>query len=287
MHLSRFFKKPEYFFRPHQIGARLKSMFFAKKSGLVTLPLLEQKFSVNPRETVGKSLLHFGVYDLVLSEVLWRLSSPGQKVADVGANIGYFSLLLGHRVGRYGEVHCFEPHPELQKRWQGNLRKMEQCRLYSKALSSHSGEMELFIPNDFSGNEGIASLEKTEGASAIKVPVTTLDIALKNKGIDLIKLDVEGHELEVLRGGIEVLKEVKTILFEDFHHTQSKTIDFLKSQNFTVYRLAKGFFGIQLLSVEEGEHLPLWEPPNYIATREIQNVQQKIAARGWRCLRFL
>lgn len=285
--LIRAFKKPEYFYKPHRIAKRIGSLFGPKASDEIAISLLNQKMTVSRGETIGKALVDFGVYDLALTETLWRLISPGCKVADIGANIGYFSLVMAHRAGPYGAVHCFEPHPQLQKKWQAHLRKWSQCTLYPVALSSQEGEMDLYIPQNFDKNEGVASLEKQDNATAIKVAVHTLDRALAGKKVELMKIDVEGHELEVLKGSSKTLESVENIVFEDFQKSKSPVIAFLQNKGFKVFRLYKGFSRVHLLDVQGGDPLPLWEPPNYIATRDEEGLRSKLATSGWKCLKAL
>ncbi len=242
---------------------------------------------VNPKETIGRALVDFGLYDLALTETIWRLTKTGDRVVDVGANIGYFSQVMGYRVGSYGMVHCFEPHPALQKKWQQHLRKREQCVLHPVALSSQEGHMDLYIPVDFNKNEGTASLEKSENSKVVQVPVRMLDRVVLDKKIQLIKIDVEGHELEVFKGAEKVLAVTEYVVFEDFHHSKSPVIEFLGTQGFKIFRLYKGFRGLQILNVEDGEKLPLWEPPNYIACRDETEMRRLLSDSGWKCLQFL
>lgn len=287
MNLQRFFYKPEYFFRPRQLFVRLKKGLCSVKRGDQSFQILGGTFQVKESETIGKALLHFGVYDLALTEVLWRLLETGNRVADIGANIGYFSLIMGHRVGAYGRVYCFEPHPQLQKKWSQHLRRWTQCQLFPIGLSSSKGEMNLYIPQDFNKNEGVASLEKKDGAQVIKVPVQTLDELLAGTSVDLIKIDVEGHELEVFKGAAKTLETVSHILFEDFDGEKSEVVAFLRDHGFQVFRIHKGFRGVQLLDVEESGRLPLWEPPNYLATKKLEDVKKKMSIKGWKSLRYL
>ncbi len=283
----RILNKPEYFYRPAKLAKKIWSCVRPKPSKISTVEILGQKFSVDSGETIGRALVDFGLYDLALTETIWRLTKTGDRVIDVGANIGYFSLLLGYRVGSYGMVHCFEPHPGLQKKWQQHLRKREQCVLHPVALSSQDGQMDLFIPMDFAKNEGTASLEKIENSKIVQVPVRTLDGVVRDKKIQLIKIDVEGHELEVFRGAEKVLSVTEHIVFEDFLHSKSPVIKFLRSKEFKVFRLYKGFRGVQVLNVDEGEKLPLWEPPNYIACRDETEMRKILTEPGWKCLKFM
>lgn len=283
----RILKKPEYFYRPKQIVRRLMTFVGPKDRQEFIVKVLGQPLKVSINETIGKSLVHFGLYDLALTETIWRLTETGDSVADIGANLGYFSLVFAHRVGAYGRVHCFEPHPLLQKKWQNHLRKWSQCKLYPIALSSSPGEMDLSIPKDFSNNEGIASLERIAGAEVIRVQVNTLDQALNGQTVDIIKIDVEGHEMEVFKGASQTLRSVKYILFEDFKNENSPAVQYFRESGFKVFRIYKGFSKVLLMEVEEAQHLPLWEPPNYIACRDENVLKAKLSASGWKCLKFL
>jgi len=239
---------------------------------------------VNSSETIGQSISDMGVYDLVLSEAIWRLTKSGMSTADIGANIGYFSSLLSQRVGSAGSVASFEPHPQLFARLQENIRPHVNCSLYPLALSDKNRAGELFVPANFDGNEGTASLEKNNQTKVIPVEVRALDELLPGKKIDLIKIDVEGHELSVFQGAKKILATTSYVLLEDFEGTKSPAIAYLKELGFEVFRLKKDFFGPKLLSVQEGEKLPLWEPPNYLATRSTFEAHRILAPRGWRCL---
>ena len=283
----RILYKPEYFYRPAIFFRKIFSLLRPKSNKSVTVEILGQKFVVDPKETIGRALVDYGLYDLALTETIWRLTKTGDRVVDVGANIGYFSLVMGYRVGSYGMVHCFEPHPALQKKWQQHLRKREQCVLHPVALSSQEGQMDLHIPLDFNKNEGTASLEKTENSKVVQVPVRTLDRVVLDKKIQLIKIDVEGHELEVFKGAEKVLAVTEYVVFEDFHHSKSAVIEHLARKGFKIFRLYKGFRGLQILKVEDGEKLPLWEPPNYIACRDEAEMRRLLRDSGWKCLQFL
>jgi hypothetical protein len=86
--------KPQYLFRPSQIVRRLLLEIHSKR-GLKTLDLpWKLKIHVNTEDTVGLALASQGLYDLVTTEVIYRLAEVGETVVDVGANIGYFTGLL-------------------------------------------------------------------------------------------------------------------------------------------------------------------------------------------------
>src|SRR6266487_6888965 len=122
--ISERLNKPEYWFRPGQLFQKLLfelGRYSSKFSGRVRLPW-GIEISVNPHETTGKSLLTHGVYELAVSEFLWRLTDPGDHCLDIGANIGYVTSLLAAKAGQSGKVSSFEPHPQVFERLTENVQ---------------------------------------------------------------------------------------------------------------------------------------------------------------------
>ncbi len=109
-HLKRQLHKPEYFYRPAQLLKRLARFKFPAKPLLLPLPW-GHTIEVRAWETIGKSIWHFGLYDLSMSEVLWRLTAADDTAADIGANIGYVTSLFAKKVSPQQHVWSFEPHP--------------------------------------------------------------------------------------------------------------------------------------------------------------------------------
>ena len=174
------------------------------------------------------------------------------------------------------KVESFEPHPKIFATLKKNAGSLENVSLNEFALSNQEGSFDLYIPKDFDRNEGRASLKPMENSETIKIPTKTIDQLFDGKTIDVMKIDVEGNELEVFKGAQKTLEEkrIKNILFEEFGGAQSASILFLKEHGYQVYRLGKGYFNLQCLSPEEGEKLPLWEPSNYIATFDLTPIER-------------
>ena len=145
----------------------------------------------------------------------------GQTVLDIGAHKGAYTFWMRRAVGEGGRVFAFEPQPgladRLKKVFQG--RRNQNVHVEWMGVSSKSGEMELNIPAG--GPSPGASLEvshRVEGQDRVMVPVETLDGYCTRHEIDavhFIKCDVEGHELEVFRGGEQMLRrDHPALLFE-------------------------------------------------------------------------
>jgi FkbM family methyltransferase len=165
---------------------------------------------------------------------LLRCLQPGDTVIDIGAHKGGFTYWMQKRVGRTGHVYAFEPQPQLADR----LRRMigpameSHVTVENMALSSLNGEMVLTVPGN-SPSPG-ASLEPLPSnqheCQYYSVPVRTLDsyfFSRITRRVKLIKCDVEGHEMEVFRGGERILREQQPILiFEcECRHRQNRSLD--------------------------------------------------------------
>jgi hypothetical protein len=127
--LQHYINRPEYIFRPFQIYQRIFNQGYSSTNNLkdVVLPWgLNIKFSILTNDTLGKALLKFGIYDLSLTEVIWRLIEPNETAIDIGANVGYVTSLMSVKVGRAGRVWCFEPNPEVYEELTINVSNWQQ-----------------------------------------------------------------------------------------------------------------------------------------------------------------
>jgi FkbM family methyltransferase len=151
------------------------------------------------------------------TELIRALLRPGSTFVDVGANVGYFTLLAGSIVGPTGRVIAFEPNPELASLIARSLSVNglhSWTELVEAAAMSEPGRLEF---KRFAGHQGSSGFYVTDELAAqfhdtlerIVVDCTTLDDALAGRGlqIDLIKIDAEGAEPEVIAGAERLLEE--------------------------------------------------------------------------------
>jgi FkbM family methyltransferase len=136
-----------------------------------------------------------------------RLLAPGMRVADVGANIGYYMLLAASRVGSTGRVACFEPEPDNLVELERNVRvnHLENVEVFPVAVGAEDGTASL--------NPGMNGTVAADGV--ISVPLRRLDSVLDR--IDFLKVDVEGYEGHVLAGARELLATHRPTLFVEIH----------------------------------------------------------------------
>jgi FkbM family methyltransferase len=146
----------------------------------------------------------------------------GQVAVDVGAHKGAYTYWMRRRVGLSGIVYAFEPQPRQVPYLREVFSAMgyENVELVPKALSDQCSQKPLHVPTGV-GKSHMASLEDSKAglamSAAYSVDATTLDAFFENqrRDPDFLKIDVEGHELAVLNGGLRILKNHRpTILLE-------------------------------------------------------------------------
>ena len=161
-------------------------------------------------DVIGYSIAVDGYYDFPIVRVIQKLLKPGMTFVDVGAHVGQYSLLGSDLVGMEGTVHSFEPEPETFGLLQHNvlMNGLHNVHLIRCALGESFKEVKLYVARP--DNIGQTSLRQPNNFSGVQVQVQcrTLDDYAGEHRIDrinLIKIDVEGAELDVLLGARGVL----------------------------------------------------------------------------------
>ena len=138
---------------------------------------------------------------------------------DVGANLGVYAYELARLVGRGGRVHAFEPDPGTIGRLTAMSHSLPQITVHAMAASDHAGEMTLHVPVLREKRIGaLASLVPPAQSAAgeyenVAVRVERIDTVLSQmSGVALVKIDVEGHEMPVLRGAEGTLRRHRPAL---------------------------------------------------------------------------
>lgn len=285
---------PEYLFRPEQILKRLQRKI-QSSSGDETIKVAAlpwgPEIQITTAELIQNSIWFKGVYDIVASETIWRLTEEGETCLDIGAHIGYMTSIMTTRVGPRGKVISFEPHPVLFRELKANVGRWRtggNIRLANIALSDKAGTVVLELPNDWAGNRGVARVVSGSTSSACEtVPAARLsDVVSPQTRIGVAKLDVEGHELSVLRGAEASLKNaaIRDIVFEDLGVYPTPVMRYLEDVGYSVYSLGKAFRGPRL-STPDRRGLSPRDDPNYLATVEPKRAERLLNERGWRALR--
>jgi FkbM family methyltransferase len=149
-------------------------------------------------------------------QALYSLVQPGQVVFDVGANVGEVLLNVARRLGNHGQVFGFEINPHTYKRCLHNLslNEFKNVRLFEQGFGAEKGSFLLGSPN--ARNSGEDQILQDAGQIGIAVQITTMDDFVLEQGIerlDLVKIDVEGFEMNVLRGAEHTVKKLRPQFF--------------------------------------------------------------------------
>lgn len=146
-------------------------------------------------------------------KLLRRVLKEGGTFVDVGANIGYFTKLASKLVGASGKVFAFEPMPAALRLLRLNTAQLPNVTIFPVALSEKKGTATFYVRK----KGDMSSLSHDPTAKPVPVTVSTLDESLADQArVDLIKIDVEGSELEVLRGGRLLLERHRPIVYFEF-----------------------------------------------------------------------
>lgn len=169
--------------------------------------------------------LHYwnGAYEPEVQKLLADYLHPGDVFYDIGAHIGFFSLIAARLVGKEGAVFAFEPDPENVARIEEHIQRNElnQVQVVPLAVWSAS-EQRLYFQraSEFSSrNTGaIVQTPTSTGIDVIEVQTITLDEFVQNhRPPTLVKVDVEGGESEVLKGAIWTFEIVRPLLICEVH----------------------------------------------------------------------
>jgi FkbM family methyltransferase len=166
------------------------------------------------------NLINGGRYEEENLEVLLSFVTPDTVFLDIGANVGFYALQIARRLTGTGRVYAFEPHPKLVELLRRNAFVNGLAAVISGfpfALSDHNAPADLQYPVGHLGGGGVATSGEFDGHILVKSEIKRLDDVLgADFCCDLIKIDVEGHEINVLNGmrGVVANSPQIKILFE-------------------------------------------------------------------------
>jgi len=183
----------------------------------------------------------YGGWEPDVAEAFKAHVRPAATVYDIGANYGMHTLLLSRLVGANGLVYAFEPNPLIARslREQLDLNKLVNVKTVEQALSNETGEA--WFQVDESSATGHLSQER----GSFRVEVTTLDDFVFRDGHkppDLLKVDIEGAESRMLKGGMIVLERFRPVMIIELHNpTEDKAVgEILEEYNYRAFRIDDG-----------------------------------------------
>jgi FkbM family methyltransferase len=168
---------------------------------IISGPLRGYKIVLGPDD---RNAYLVNTHERMIVELAQQLCQPGMQVLDMGAHVGYFSLLFSVLAGPAGQVHTIEPNPENLKKIRSmiEINKLQNIRVFPFAASDQAGEVQ-FVTERTGQMGHMATLSSENRASAVTVRAVRMDDLAGDGGIDridLIKMDVEGAELKALTG---------------------------------------------------------------------------------------
>lgn len=201
----------------------------------------------NPAYTLGTN-------EIPVQKAFAKILRPGMVFFDIGANVGYFSVIAARLVGETGKVYAFEPVPENADILQHNiqLNNFANVNIYQKAVSNSPGVGELLLA-EFSGGSALAHGDTPPDLKdSISVELVSIDSVVYEENFkppSMIKIDVEGAEIEVLLGMQRTMKEYQPVILyeiddrlqEGFERKQHVCDAILTSNGYQISRLEDSY----------------------------------------------
>jgi FkbM family methyltransferase len=177
---------------------------------------------------------------------------PGMTFLDIGANIGYFSLLASSGVGSQGQVICFEPSPYNLKLLYLNaaINGRTNIRIYPFAAADHSS----LVAYDSSGSNGMISPARADLSALL---ATTLvytarigDVLSDLDRLDVIKIDVEGAEHLALSGGANLLRKFRPTIFSEFSPPALQSVSRVSAETYLQLLLPDESYSLAIVELD-------------------------------------
>ena len=196
-----------------------------------------------------------GKFEAAELEFTQQFLQPGMTVLDIGANCGLYTLLAVRCVGARGRVFAFEPSPRERKRLREHLwlNHCTNARIVPYALGSQTAQADLYVVMGVqTGCNSLRPPHVDEPVSPRRVEIRTLDdflLAEKVPAVDFIKMDVEGGELEVLKGATKLLQgprlpvlllEVSDLRTAAWNYSAKEILFFLQERGYAFFSLSAG-----------------------------------------------
>lgn len=197
----------------------------------------------------GNTFYYYGYCEANLTNFLIRFLKKGDVVLDVGAHIGFYSMLSSALVGEKGCVHSFEPTPWTFQLLKQNTKELANVVLNNKAVSDKKENISFA---DYGPGYGAYNTAHKDGSTLKKKSTTintetvVLDDYCKEKNIrpDFVKLDAEGYEFTILNGMKYLLEEIRPLITlevagdEGWSDNCKKSIQFLLDKKYKPFEMA-------------------------------------------------
>ncbi len=229
-----------------------------QKRSAIRAPTMGEGVGSGLRFDPGPSNPDYGRGDneLPVQRALAEIVRPGDVVFDIGANVGFFSIICARLTGPSGRVFAFEPvaaNAELIRRNAG-LNEFGNISVVEQAVSDRTGTGELVLA-EYSGGAALSTTTPPpDAAGSIEVELITIDAAVDDGHIpppDVVKIDVEGVEIEVLRGMTDTMRRDRPIIvceIDDgtragYDRKHRECVEYLESLDYSITPLPDSYVG--------------------------------------------
>jgi len=213
------------------------------------------KLWVDLEDGLGQYVFIHRRYEAFETSLIEQIARPGMTVVDIGANIGYYTLILASRVGKMGKVYAIEPEPTNMMLLQRNiqLNRLSNVVCEQTAVLDYEGQVTLYLSDINHGDHRVFDAADDDRFNAgtprnqISVRTIVLDRYLANVGaqVDLVKMDIQGAEMLALDGMVNTLSNPNLVLFCEFwpyalrqtHNEPSKFLESLKQLGFEIFEI--------------------------------------------------
>lgn len=218
-----------------RLGQRFNERYLGGDRTIASGPGAGLRFNA----TGGIASYVVGSAELVVQEELAARLAPGDVVYDVGASIGFLTVICARLVGPTGRVIAFEPNPEGGRRLRHNvaLNGFENVTVIEAAAGDHAGTA--WLAGSHAMVWGTVVDDPTDGyAGDPQITVTTIDAAAAELPPPvLVKMDIEGAEGAALRGMSAVLREHRPVILCEIHDTFAEVREVLSAHDYEVREL--------------------------------------------------
>ncbi|HLP86296.1 MAG TPA: FkbM family methyltransferase [Candidatus Paceibacterota bacterium] len=225
----------------------LKVMFIFSKGGKVIRDIQGSKMILDLNDIgISRELAIYGVHEKNSTREVKNIITKGMNILEVGANIGYYALLETSLAGETGHLYAMEPSPYnfdlLTKNLE--LNGLKNYDLYKLAAGSQEGKAKFLL----SGRSNLSTFIEREDLTGeeVDVDVVKLDNFLVGKKVDFIRMDVEGYELEILKGAEISLStgkkpkyffiEVHSELLHKKNSSAKEVVEFLGKYGYDIHK---------------------------------------------------
>lgn len=218
---------------------------------LISIYLLPLQVSAKLTLYVKGRILTFDEHYLVALDVVKRKFSEHRGIViDIGAFDADSTIYFAKRLSQ-NQILAFEPNPTPFKKGKQNVKSYPNVKLFNLGFSNHAGEVDFHVTKDLVSSSlfDIKDFSEISSESMIKVNVDTLDNFFQNyEKILLIKLDVQGAELNILEAGTQTLKKTKLVLTEmliaEMYHNGClyyEVDELLRKNNFRIHTIVTNY----------------------------------------------